>query len=75
MEIVEGIVCRRYQPDPTMNSITVPVLPVSLRQDALFQAHDAPSAGSQGTAKTLHRLRQEAYWVGMAKDVNHHCQQ
>ena len=30
---------------------------------------------SSGTEKTLYRLRQEAYWVGMVKDVNHHCQE
>ena len=75
LEILGRIFCRHYQPDPTMDSVTVPVLPVSLHQEALFQAHDAPSAGHQGTAKTLHRLRQESYWVGMAWDVERHCQE
>ena len=55
-----------------MELVTVLVLPGSLRQDALFQAHDAPTACHQGIAKTLHRLRQEAYWVDMAKDVDRH---
>lgn len=75
LEILDGIVCQHYQPDPTMDSVTVPVLPVSLRQEALFRAHDAPSAGHQGTAKTLHRLRQEAYLVGMARDIERHCRE
>ncbi len=75
LRVAERIVCRRYQPDPTMEPVTVPILPGCLRQDALFQAHDAPSAGHQGIAKTLHRLRQEAHWVGMAKEVDRHCQE
>ena len=49
--------------------ITVPIIPPSLRPQLLQQTHDTPSAGHQGFDKTLQRLQQEAYWVGMAHDV------
>ena len=72
---VDGVVCRMYRPGPASDVVKVPLIPTSLQQNALQQSHDLPSAGHQGTAKTLARLQQEAYWVGMAKDVQLYCQQ
>ena len=62
-------------PAPTLETVTVPLLPTSLRQQALNRNHNAPTAGHPGTEKTLSRLRLEAYWVGMAQDVDHHCRE
>jgi len=31
--------------------------------------------GHQGTEKTLEQLRQEAYWVNMARDVEQYCRE
>ena len=75
LEVVQGIVCRTYTPDPAGDSVTVPVLPQPLRQQALQSSHDTPSAGHLGVDKTLHRLRHEAYWVSMAGDVETYCRQ
>ena len=55
--------------------ISVPVLPESLKREALQRNHDAPSAGHQGVEKTLQRLKQEVFWADMAKDVNQYCSQ
>ena len=73
--IVDGVVCRRYAPDPVTATVTVPVLPLSLQPMALQRCHDEPSAGHLGFEKTLHKLQQEAYWVYMAKAVEEHCRQ
>ena len=73
--IVDGILCRQYVPHPMSGIVTVPIMPISLRKQALMHTHDIPTAGHQGTDKTLHRLRQEAYWVSMARDVNHYCRE
>ncbi len=62
-----------YAPGPNSEVITVPVLPNSLKLQALHRNHDIPSAGHQGSDKTFQRLRQEAYWVSMAKDVLQYC--
>ena len=72
---VDGVVCRMYRPGPASNVVKVPLIPTSLQQNALQQSHDRPSAGHQGTGKTLARLQQEVYWVGMAKDIQLYCQQ
>ena len=60
--------------DLTPELITVPGLPSTLQQAALHQAHNAPGAGHEGQEKTLQQLCLDAYWVGMAHDVNEHCQ-
>ena len=75
LEVVDGIVCRRYKPGPTSDTIVVPVLPEALHQKAMSLYHDSPTAGHQGTLKTLERIRQEAYWVNMAQDVDRHCRE
>ena len=38
-----------------------------------FLAHAHEHAGHQGMERTLHRLTQNAYWVGMARDVAQYC--
>ena len=43
------------------------VVPKSLQNCFLAEAHE--HAGHQGMERTLSRLMQHAYWVGMAKDV------
>ena len=73
LRLIDGIVCRRYAPSPASDIISVPVLPESLHKEALQRNHDAALAGHQGMEKTLQRLRQEAFWVNMAREVNEYC--
>ena len=47
------------------------VAPSSLRKEFLHMAHNA--AGHQGTDKTIARLSDFTYWVGIAKDAGHYC--
>ena len=56
-------------------SVTVPVLPHDLQQDAISRHHDAPTAGHLGVEKTLNRLRHNAFWINMARDVDEYCRQ
>ena len=51
--IVDGVLCRKYAPGPTTETVTVPILPKSLQQKALLQCHDSPGAGHRGFKKTL----------------------
>ena len=64
-----GTLCRKYSPGPLEPVVTVPVLPPCLQQEALRLSHDVPTAGHQGVDKTLDRLRKNAYWTNMARDV------
>ena len=75
LKLVDGVLCRNYIPSPTSESVTVPILPTSFRRQALIRNHDTPSAGHQGSDRTLERLRNEAYWVSMAQDVERHCRE
>ena len=49
LSVMDGVVCRRYTPDPTGDVVTVPVLPKCLQHKALVQCHDHPAAGHQGS--------------------------
>ena len=69
LSITDGIVCRT----PSMDTVTVPLLPPSQCQGTLHLCHDVPSTGHLGMAKTLKRIQQEAYWVGMVRDVHSYC--
>ena len=53
LQIVDGVLCRSYIPDPTADVVTVPILPTSFRHQALHRNHDIPSAGHQGSQRTL----------------------
>ena len=61
-----GILCRKYSPGPLEPVVTVPVLPPSLQQEALWLNH---TAGHQEVDKTLGKLYKNAYWINMARDV------
>ena len=47
------------------------IVPTCLRKQFLQIAHD--QAGHQGSDRTLARLSELAYWVGMGKDAGHYC--
>ena len=47
------------------------VVPTSLRRQLLKNAHD--KAGHQGAERTMARLSEGAYWVGIGKDVHNYC--
>ena len=72
-KVVDGVLCRQYSPSPAHQQVTVPILPPNLHKDALSRNHDALVAGHFGKEKTLERLRCDAYWINMAKDVDDYC--
>jgi len=73
--IVDNVICCTYCPSPASDSVTVPLVLSSLRQQFLQEAHDIPSAGHQGYLKTLSHLQHQAYWAGMASNVQQYYQQ
>ena len=73
--LLNDIIYRRYSPGPTSDTITVPIVPESLRKQVLWQHHNLPSSGHLGAEKTRSRLCQEVYWPGMSADVEKYCHQ
>ena len=43
--LVDGVICCTYHLSPTSTSVVVPLIPPSVQQQFLYQAHDVPSAG------------------------------
>ena len=58
LTMVDGVVCRQYRPGPTEDIVTVPIIPIALRQSMLRQVHDAPGSGHLGIDKTLEKACQ-----------------
>ena len=61
-----GILC--YNPSTGAQTARI-VLPASLRTDTLFEAHDIPTAGHLGSAKTWAYIRERYFWEGLHADV------
>ena len=72
LQVINGILYRNI-PQPADVTRKVLVVPKPLIQTILHMCHNVPGAGHQGFDKTLARVQEEAYWVGMTRDVNHHC--
>ena len=47
------------------------IVPTSLQKQFLRRAHD--ESGHQGADRTMARLSEVAYWIGMGKDVSNYC--
>lgn len=75
LSILDGVICCTHSPSFTLTSVTVVLIPVSLQQQVLYQTHNIPCAGHQGYLKMLNHLKEEAYWPGMAGDVQRYCQE
>ena len=73
--INDGIVCRQYAPTPHLPAVTVPLIPASQCLTLLKQHHDTPSAGHLGFEKTVAKVRQVGYWVGMLRDIDRYCRE
>jgi len=67
--------CCCYAPNPQLPAITVPLIPTSQCLDLIKQQHDAPSAGHLGCDKTIIKVRQLGYWVGMLQDIDKYCRE
>lgn len=64
-------ICRKVR-SPTMEEDKLLfIIPRSQQQSFLRMAHE--QSGHQGVDRTLARLSEMAYWVGMARDVVRHC--
>ena len=75
LTIVDGVLCSCNKPKSISDAITVPILPDSLHQRALRQAHDVASAGHQQRLNSLDKLQQLDYWVGINKDGEVYCRE
>jgi len=67
----DSVVCRKVKSPSMSDTKLLIVVPPSHRKVFLTTAHE--ESGHQGIDRTLSRLSEVAYWVGMGKDVVRHC--
>ena len=68
-----GVLQRRWESVDGSSERWLTVIPQNLRPLVLKESHDALTGGHFGIKKTLQRLRQRFYWVGMRQDVTEWC--
>ena len=70
---MDGILSGQYSPVSCGDVITVPILPESLQQQAIYKSYDLPIAGHQGYKRNFKKITPTCVWVNMAKDVLSYC--
>ena len=73
LRMSDGILQRHWEPRDGTEGKWLNVIPQSLRDSMLAEAHGSVSSGHMGIKKTLQRLRKRSYWVGMRRDVQEWC--
>jgi len=68
-----GVLQRRWVDASKEEGRWLVVVPRALREELLREMHAGNTSGHQGIKKTLCRLRQRFYWVGMRRDVVEWC--
>ncbi|XP_076028468.1 uncharacterized protein LOC143017563 [Oratosquilla oratoria] len=68
-----GILHRRWTHARTGEVSWLVVVPCSRRQELLKEMHEGNTSGHLGVKRTLEKLRQRVYWVGLRRDVQEWC--
>jgi len=71
LTIHDSVLYRKVKTPTMQEEKLLLIVPKSLQRQLLMNAHD--KAGHQGADRTMARLSEAAYWVGMGKDVNNYC--
>ena len=71
LALSDSVLYRTVKPPTMVEKKWLFIVPRSLQKQFLTEAHE--HAGHQGAEWTLDRLMQNAYWVGMARDVAQYC--
>lgn len=67
LEIKDGVLCRKWASDKKVYHLVI--VPLSERREILEQCHDARTSGHLGVSKTLERVRNRFFWIGLQSDV------
>ena len=73
LKLDRGVLLKRWEKARGGDSSWLVVVPRSLRAELLQELHAGLTSGHLGEKKTLSRLRQRFYWVGMRADVQGWC--
>ena len=69
LHVNDGVLVRRWESNDGKIVNWKTVVPKTIRPVILEQLHSAKSASHLGVNKTLHKVQQNFYWVGLPADV------
>ena len=72
LAIIEGILYRKWENEDGTQRWQM-VVPQEKKEEVLHHTHDSPAAGHLGVTRTMERIKQEFFWVGIRKDVRQYC--
>ena len=67
--IKDGVLCRKWVDANTADFTPRIILPPSLRDLCINELHNSKAAGHLGYTKTLRRVKDRYFWVGMTVDL------
>ena len=68
--VEDSILYRKWTNEVTNEVKLLLVVPQPLRETVLQYAHGAPTSGHLGLKKTVSKIRQSYYWIGLRGDVS-----
>ena len=71
LTICQSVLYRKVKTPTMQEEKLLFVVPTSLQKQFLKKAHD--ESGHQGAERTMARLSEVAYWIGMGKAVSNYC--
>lgn len=75
LKIVDGVLYRRWEDDAGTLERWQVVVPREKRRDVLHYTHDSPVAGHLGVRRTIERVKQGFFWVGIKECVRKYCRE
>jgi len=73
LRLEEGVLQRRWVDTGKGEDRWVVVVPRARRKELLQEMHEGNTSGHAGVKRTLCRLRQRVYWIGLRQDVQDWC--
>lgn len=73
LRLEEGVLQRRWVDAKRGEDRWLVVVPRARREELLREMHEGNTSGHSGIKRTLCRLRQRVYWVGLRQDVQEWC--
>jgi len=75
LELVDNVLYRHKPATGDRPGYVQLVVPVSMRQDFMHQAHVGMTGGHYGNKRTQDQVQRRGYWHGWRKDVTRFCRQ
>lgn len=73
LRLSDGVLQRRWETSGGGVAFWQTIVPGKMRKELVREAHGGSASGHFGVRKTLGRLKQRVYWVGMRKDATEWC--